>query len=209
MDGCRQGEECPPWQVCSLDTHQCVPEIQCNRAEDCGAGNLCVDQMCVDDLGICDGGAERCGAMWDWRVQAWFCKKDTNPVPECPPERGPECTPPEDASRPACLCELDECLPAPCDGPSNEPCPAGAYHCSKNDPADPRVQGVCREGRPEERRLCREDADCIPEACEVPTFCVHADTADCESRILEGSEADRRDIAGCTCEDGVCRTHYQ
>ena len=209
LDGCRDSEECPPWRVCSLETHQCVPEIQCNRDDDCGGGSLCVDQTCVRDLGVCEGGAEQCSAQWDWRVQGWFCRKDTNPVPPCPEDRGQDCFAPDDEVPSACLCELDECLDAPCDGENHEVCPAGAYHCSKADPGNPQIEGVCREGRPEERRLCRQDDDCIPETCEVPTFCVHFDFPECTTRITPGSEEDRDAIVACTCEDSACRTHYE
>ncbi len=123
-----------------------------------------------------------------------------------PPD--PRCLPGEADTPPACLCDLDECSLALCDGPRELRCPAAPYHCSKLDPADPRAEGVCREGRPEPRRLCRGPGDCVPEECEVPTFCVNAAAAGCQSRIAPGSEEGRPAIVGCDCVGGVCVTDY-
>ncbi len=52
-DGCRRGG-CPEGQVCSLDTRQCA-EIPCEGDESCDAGQICVDDNCVEGCRNDDG----------------------------------------------------------------------------------------------------------------------------------------------------------
>jgi len=206
-EGCRADEECPPWTVCSGESHNCQPLVECRQDIECGRNGLCVDTRCVENPGLCEDGATACGGQWDWRVGDYRCIRDTEQVPNCPD--GNACDPPEDAQRPVCLCDFEDCLTAQCDGPNALRCPGAPFHCSKLARADPREVGLCREGRPEERRLCREDADCIPEDCCVATFCVNAANPSCQSRVDCDDTEGMPLINACSCVEGVCRTGFE
>ena len=207
LPGCRRDDQCPPWMACSLDTHQCAPEIECSLDFECARTSICVDETCIPDPGICLDGRDQCAVAWDWRLGDYTCLKSGSSLPDCP-QGNDGCEPDEDAREVACLCDLDECYAAECDGPREQRCPGAPYHCSKPDQANPSTLGICREGRPEPRRLCREADDCVPEDCEVATFCVNRAEATCQSHIPAGSEVGRPHILGCECLDGVCVTDY-
>jgi len=207
LQGCRVNDQCPPWTACSQVTHGCEPVIECGRDFECGNNRLCIDETCIDDPGICLDGREQCTTVWNWQIGDYSCQKDGAALPDCPAGHD-LCEPDEDAEKVACLCDLDECYEATCDGPRERRCPAAPFHCSKLDPADPTQEGICREGRPEPRRLCRGPGDCVPEQCDVPTFCVNQADPSCVSRITPGSEPGRPEIIGCECVDGLCISDY-
>ncbi len=208
--GCRESTQCPPWTACSPVTHGCEPVIECSEDFECGQRRLCVDDTCIDDPGICLDGRTVCQVGWDWRMPDYVCLKDTEAIPACPgadlnpPD--PRCSPGEDDLPAACICDLDQCIEALCDGPRELHCPAPPYHCAKLNPDDPTQEGICREGRPEARRLCREEGECVPEQCEVSTFCVNSVDPSCQTRIT--TQVDRPEIVACSCVAGVCRTGY-
>ena len=107
------------------------------------------------------------------------------------------------------MCTERGCVRGECEGPGGPPCPA-PYHCSKLLPGNVLSPGICREGRPPARQLCRIDADCVPEDCCKPTLCVNAASAACHTPVdCENDQECRPPILGCTCDEGVCQTQYR
>ncbi len=205
LSGCREDAQCPPWQICDLSTHQCKDGIQCHQDRDCGSSLLCVDGRCVRNPGVCEGDAPACEPYFDDCICDYVCVHHG----EAPEACGFDC---DDALRippPMCVCQGDQCDYGRCDGDSGQTCPA-AYHCSKPNQGsyDVRTPGICREGRPPARLLCRTDEDCVPEECCAPTMCVNREHRACETTVDCDSGTCRLPITGCGCVDGVCVTTY-
>ena len=202
--GCRLDGECPPWHVCGQVDHRCVPDVQCTRSGQCADNQRCVDGRCIPDPGLCDEGMGLCEPYFDDCSCDFICILPEDRPLSC----NRDCGDAEFEAPPMCLCEFGECSFGACDGASEATCPA-PYHCSKRRPGNVLDGGICREGRPPERQLCREDQDCVPEECCRPTLCVHQDMAACESPVDCEDEACRLPITGCRCVEGVCVTDYQ
>ncbi len=203
--GCRVDDECPPWHFCSPATHACEPADQCQRSSQCERGERCVDGRCMADPGACEEDPRTvCKPFFDDCSCDYLCLLEGQEPQSC--ER--DCGDLQFVPAPMCSCGAEQsCAYTGCNGPDHGRCP-GPYHCSSPDPFDVRRPGICREGRPPARQLCREDADCVPEDCCRPTVCVRADMADCRSEPDCDDEQCRPEIRGCSCVEGVCVTDY-
>jgi len=201
--GCRTNDDCPPWEVCTAGPLQaCAPEVGCTRPADCREGQRCVDTRCIPEPGRCAAGVEPCEPFFDSCSCDYVCARlHEQPLPcsrECPG------APP---SPPLCLCTDEGCIVGRCEGTTGISCPA-PYHCSHLDPGRLQDKGVCREGRPPARELCRFDADCAPEVCcegTIGTRCVQAELTACQTPVSCADEDLLPPITGCRCVDGVCQ----